>query len=544
MSKKENLRAALQELEKNKGVSVRSVAQKFGVPPTTLQRHVNTDSQIGAGRPTVLTHAEEREIVYSCQVLQEMGFGMTRDMVGSIVVDYLSTVGRDNPFNGQPGYKWWKGFLQRFPQLVDRKPQHLPKHRAIAGTEATVQGFLAKVSDLLQSLNLTHLHDLNERLWNCDESGVCTSVASTTVLARRGAKWVHETTGGSGREVTTIHLAGSASGRRLPPFVVYKGKHLYSTWTNGGPAGARYSVSESGWMEKENFLSWFEKLFLPSVKAQLDSGPVVLIFDGHHSHISIKLLELARANNVHLVCLPAHTSHILQPLDVGVFGPMKATWKRVLKEYKTSTRAANVTKEVFPSLLKQLLESSFCPEHIRAGFRGSGLYPLKPSAIAAYKLAPSVAIVGSSSKVTKETPLRTELRHFFAKRLQPTEEAPKAKRKRLQLHIEGEALTNEEVIGMLRKQEEEKKASKKSKTHDKRKRKKAPATTSTQTAQSPDISEQDTTHCFKCGGVYHEADAGDWVGCDKCYRWFHFRCAGFQRLPKETEQFVCHICKN
>ena len=160
MSKKENLRAAQQELEKNKGVSVRSVAKKFGVPPTTLQRHVNTESQIGAGQPTVLTHAEEREIVYSCQALQEMGFGTTRDMVGSIVVDYLSTVGRDNPFNGQPGYKWWKGFLQRFPQLVDRKAQHLPKHRAIAGMEATVQGFLAKVSDLLQSLNLTHPHSM------------------------------------------------------------------------------------------------------------------------------------------------------------------------------------------------------------------------------------------------------------------------------------------------------------------------------------------------------------------------------------------------
>ena len=53
--------------------------------------------------------------------------------------------------------------------------------------------------------------------------------------------------------------------------------------------------------------------------------------------------------------------------------------------------------------------------------------------------------------MTKETPLCTELHHFLAKRLQPTEDAPKAKRKKLQLHIEGEALTNEEVIGMLRK---------------------------------------------------------------------------------------------
>ena len=107
-------------------------------------------------------------MVASVSLTQEMGFGMTREMVGSIVVDYLSTVGWENSFNGQPGYKWWKGFLQRFPELVDCKLQHLPKHRAIAGNEATVHGFLAKISDLLQSLNLTYVHNLNARVWNCD----------------------------------------------------------------------------------------------------------------------------------------------------------------------------------------------------------------------------------------------------------------------------------------------------------------------------------------------------------------------------------------
>ena len=34
-------------------------------------------------------------------------------------------------------------------------------------------------------------------------------------------------------------------------FIVYKGKHHYSSWTKGGAAGAMYSVSESGWMENE-----------------------------------------------------------------------------------------------------------------------------------------------------------------------------------------------------------------------------------------------------------------------------------------------------
>ena len=66
---------------------------------------------------------------------------MTRDTVGTIVVDYLNTGSRENPFNGQPGQKWWKDFLHRFPELVDWKAQHLPKRQAIAGNAVTIQGF-------------------------------------------------------------------------------------------------------------------------------------------------------------------------------------------------------------------------------------------------------------------------------------------------------------------------------------------------------------------------------------------------------------------
>ena len=53
------------------------------------------------------------------------------------------------------------------------------------------------------------------------------------------------------------------------------------------------------------------------------SRPVLLIFDGHSSHITIDVIEYARSNGLHLLCLPSHTSHILQPLDVGVFKSFK-----------------------------------------------------------------------------------------------------------------------------------------------------------------------------------------------------------------------------
>ena len=86
-------------------------------------------------------------------------------------------------------------------------------------------------------------------LWNCGETGFCTAMTAKKILAKRGDKNVHETVGESGRDYIIIQGAGCADETRLSPFVVYKGKNLWSRWMKGGPAGCMYSVSDSGWME-------------------------------------------------------------------------------------------------------------------------------------------------------------------------------------------------------------------------------------------------------------------------------------------------------
>jgi len=81
------------------------------------------------GAPTVLTAAEEKEIVKAFQVLQEFGFPLTTDVVGQIVKDYLISIKRRNPFtDSTPGYEWWQGFLRQWPVLCQRKPEHLPRN--------------------------------------------------------------------------------------------------------------------------------------------------------------------------------------------------------------------------------------------------------------------------------------------------------------------------------------------------------------------------------------------------------------------------------
>ena len=52
---------------------------------------------------------------------------------------------------------------------------------------------------------------------------------------------------------------------------------------------------------------------------------------------------------------PPHVTHLIQPLDVSVFGPVKNEWRKILKMYQIETHASVITKEDFPSLLAKIM---------------------------------------------------------------------------------------------------------------------------------------------------------------------------------------------
>jgi hypothetical protein len=49
----------------------------------------------------------------------------------------------------------------------------------------------------------------------------------------------------------------------------------------------------------------------------------ILIFDGHGSHISRAFLDYCWQHRIRPYKLSAHTTHLLQPLDVAVFQALK-----------------------------------------------------------------------------------------------------------------------------------------------------------------------------------------------------------------------------
>ena len=171
----------------------------------------------------------------------------------------------------------------------------------------------------------------------------------------------------------------------MPPYLIYPRKRITDVLKVGALAGTTFRCSDSGWVNSELFMDWF-KLFTEMIPP---TRPILFIVDGHASHISVEVIEYAQKNQIHMLCLPAHTTHLLQPLDVGVFKSLKSFYYKACKEYTTDHPGRVITTDVIASLLADAWPQSITPINIMSGFKKSGTYLLNPWEIKDRDLAPS-----------------------------------------------------------------------------------------------------------------------------------------------------------
>ena len=106
----------------------------------------------------------------------------------------------------------------------------------------------------------------------------------------------------------------------------------------------------------------------------------LLILDGHKSHHSLEFQELCKENNIYTLCMPTYSSHLLQPLDVGCFSPLKRAYSREI-EALIRHHINHITKLEFLPAFKVAFERSFTSANICSAFRGAGLVPLQPDVV-------------------------------------------------------------------------------------------------------------------------------------------------------------------
>lgn len=183
----------------------------------------------------------------------------------------------------------------------------------------------------------------------------------------------------AGKSCTTVLLTIGANGVALPPYIIYKSTRLYSQWCpHNVIKGAVYNGTKSGWTDENCFIDYLEKLFIPNTRHV--EKPIVLIFDGHYSHLTLKAVQLAIQNDIHLLCLPSHCTHILQPLDIYTLRYLKQQWKQLLWE-RTKKTTRILEKKEFVHLFRSLYDYALIPAHCSTAFAKAGIYPYDPRVV-------------------------------------------------------------------------------------------------------------------------------------------------------------------
>ena len=312
----ERLRLAYDAVLKE-SLSVREAADAFDVPKSTLHDRISGRVHFGklSGQSRYLSDLEASELIKQSA---KIGAAKSKADVIAIVQKVVDKKGlKVKVTNG-----WWESFKRRHPKQVTlRMAEPISYARLVANNPEVIDKYF---DYLEESLEENGLIDKPCQIFNFDESGFALSPAPPKVVTVKGDKHPYTVNSGKKGQITVLSCC-SAGGTTIPPLLVLDTKTLNPKVADGEVSGTVYASSESGWMTSNILDEWFAEHFLlyaPSVR------PLLLLMDGHSSHYSPNFIETAAENDVIVFCLPPNTTHFLQPLDNGPFGPLKRYWRR------------------------------------------------------------------------------------------------------------------------------------------------------------------------------------------------------------------------
>ena len=178
----------------------------------------------------------------------------------------------------------------------------------------------------------------------------------------------------------------SAIGKWILLLLIYKGESgdLISTWVNKvkTDSKAHFTVSSNKWSNNAIGLVWLQKIFECYTKPKYTTQKRLLIVDGHSSHVNMAFVDWADQNGIILLILPPHTTHRLQPLDVGLFQPLSTYYSIEINKLMDETMGTiGMTKGLFWPRFKIAFDKAFTEENIQSAFRKSGIWLIDRSII-------------------------------------------------------------------------------------------------------------------------------------------------------------------
>ncbi|CAR25347.1 KLTH0G17358p [Lachancea thermotolerans CBS 6340] len=262
-----------------------------------------------------------------------------------------------------------------------------------------------------------------ELVFNADEIGFGHTINSTNRHSRyvsftnsqkmhgKGVVYKAKEAATNTKTLTTVTACVSAAGEIVPPMVtasssIAKLKTECHTFNPRFETLARSKLhpgvgentlllfTSNGWNNSKAFfeyIKWFDSHTEHLAFDQGDNMPQkqrVLIIDNHYSHYCRPVLDYVATRKITLLLLPPNTTHVLQPLDVGVFSCLKKKVRTLATEWCPHPSAGADGKPRyghfdilcnFMNALNHTLSFEFEQTKISQAFATAGIYPPEKS---------------------------------------------------------------------------------------------------------------------------------------------------------------------
>src|SRR5436305_1663021 len=276
------------------------------------------------------------------------------------------------------GEQWVTRFLERHPQLQTVVGHTIEESRVKESSHEKLLWWFNEFKRVVAEYNVDP-----KNIYNMDETGfsIGTMQASCVIINKNLRTQLQAAPGR--QEWISIVECVSMNGTAIPPLIIFKGERLSNSWIpKNVDAGWKFACNSKGWTSNIHGLQWIRQIFEPSTRELANNGQDwrILICDGHESHVTSSFLAHCIQNRIHVLLLPPHTSHLLQPLDVGIFGPLKTALSRCLDPL-FRTGIPLIHKVEWMEKYIEARAKAFTKSNIEGGWRGAGLSPFYPQKV-------------------------------------------------------------------------------------------------------------------------------------------------------------------
>ena len=259
------------------------------------------------------------------------------------------------------GRKWAEAFLFRH-DYVKRKLQKQLESSPPDFSDVKL-GFLQRIKDKVASNSIPLA-----LVFNFDQTGSKLVPVCEWTMEKQGSRQVPVVGKEDKREITVL-LTVTATGKLLPPQVIYQGKtpgcHPKVTF----PSSWNITHSESHWSTEKTMLEYVDQVLVPCVSQTrqelelADDHPALAIFDVFRAHRCESFLKKLCTHNKHQVFVPAGCTGELQPLDLSVNEEFKAAMKSSFSRW-------------YADEVKQALDQGVSLDNLKVDLRANLIKPL------------------------------------------------------------------------------------------------------------------------------------------------------------------------